>query len=89
MLFTMGHRPAYEGIFGEDSVPTKLGRTDDYGGGIAFGSIDEARAYILAHHANDDYEVYGLDCDWHNAYWSEEDQFFRIVENTRLFQVTI
>ncbi len=87
MIFTIGHKLNYEEIFNDISVPIKLGKTDDYGGGIAFRSIEEANAYILSNCSNSDYVCYGLDCKWDNTYWSEPHQHFCIINNTRLIKI--
>jgi hypothetical protein len=86
MLYTMGNRESYETYFATDPKPMKLGIRDDYKGGIVFSSVKEAEGYIQKHN-HTTYAVYGLDCTWEDAYWSADDQFFRLTNTVPLVQI--
>jgi hypothetical protein len=87
MIFTIGNKEVYEQIFLDQSIPKKLGKTAEYGGGIVFSSITDAQSYIDQIVSRHEYQVYGLDCDMENSYWSETDQFFRLIQSTVLIKL--
>lgn len=63
MIYTVGHRESYEKGLKESKPLLKSGPREDYDGGCAFYSEEEAREYIEKM-GLDSYEVYGLLGDW-------------------------
>lgn len=66
MIYTIGHYVSYMKGFEDagDGALYKLGRTEDYEGGCAFRTADDARRAIEELEQEDFYAVFGLDADW-------------------------
>lgn len=59
-MYTIGREEVYDKCFTLPDPVIKLGRTDDYEGGSIWGTIEEARQYILKKNL-DGYAVYRVD----------------------------
>lgn len=65
MIYTIGNRDIYLRFlfqYGEDFF--KVGSRNDYPGGYAFQSVEDAERCISERHYNSDYMVFGLLADW-------------------------
>lgn len=63
-VFTVGHESAYDGLILDDIEVKKLGRRDDYPGGYACRSIDDAVRLIEELGKTGEWAVYRLKADW-------------------------
>lgn len=67
MIFTIGHTKSYQTALkmaaGDGRPLRKQGKTDDYSGGYAFLSKEDAEKRI-AEEYDEDFSVFGLDADW-------------------------
>ena len=69
MIYTVGNKAMYDSLLQEKPV-NKIGIRDDYKGGCVFKTAEEARRKCLK-----EYDVYGLDANWSDTYWCEEEQY--------------
>lgn len=89
MLYTVGHTKSYLDYIKSSEMPTKLGRDQaidkvNHKGGIVFRTIAEAQLYIKEVGREDEWSVFGLDCDEDNTYLLDLDNTYRIINNTLL-----
>lgn len=69
MIYTIGNKANYDRFFVEQAAedgPHKLGRTENYQGGIVFETEEIARRYLKGMPCGEDYDVYGVLADWEN-----------------------
>jgi hypothetical protein len=60
LVYTIGHTENYNKALLENAVVNKLGKTDDYEGGIIFREYEQAEQYIQEQDYQDLYSVYGV-----------------------------
>lgn len=78
MIFTIGRTSSYDAALEEKQQRgeplLKLGRTDEYVGGVVFHSTEDAEIFLKLHETtgefneHGDFSVYGLMCEWDNTY---------------------
>jgi len=83
VLYTVGHKDTYDPFLGRDDF-MKVGKRDDYGGGVVFLTFEEAQDF-LDDRNGDDYRVYGLVTDIENTY--EKDGRRYLIEDAKIVEV--
>lgn len=89
MLYTIGHTESYEKILNDYKVkggekPWKLGKTDQYIGGIVFKSIPEAEEYLRKTGQFKRFSVYGLVTNHKNVYEHPDAKTLHIIEGCEI-----
>jgi len=83
-MYTVGNKKAYDSYLASDPFAVKLGCTDSYRGGVAFHDASRAESWIARQGYNEQYSVYGLDCDADNCWFDREIEELRILDTTKL-----
>lgn len=60
-MFTIGDKETYDDILSQDGEIFKLGKTNNYEGGYAFETYEQAKEY-MEKESLDFYDIYNLHC---------------------------
>lgn len=77
MIYTIGHEGNYLANIEKYGTIHKLGKTDDYSGGYAFKTREDARRRIDEKYPNRGFAVFGLKADWNLDTVPSDDGWWR------------
>lgn len=64
MIYTVGHEANYREAITQYGTIQKLGKDQDYTGGVVFETIADAERYLRQVDHESDWCVWGVDADW-------------------------
>ena len=65
MIFTIGSKGSYQRAINEYGVIFKTGKQEDYVGGYAFLTFEDAQFRIESTYEDTDFVVWGMKADWY------------------------
>ena len=81
-MFTIGHTESYDiGLIEYGPAFRKLGKSDDYIGGIVFLTIGDASDYLVVNKL-ETYSIYSLDCSKEDLY--KVGEFYHLCKSVRI-----
>ncbi len=78
-IYTIGHRATYEAALEQYGHLIKLGRREDYLGGYAFKTAEEARRRIDEAYPNANYTIWTVDAEWDRDTYPAPDGWWRYL----------